>query len=345
MEEFSLYQASPEHDQRKAMELPEFKVIYYWEWGHRMLGRTAGVIFIAPFAYFAVRRMVPAGYYPRFFTLLAMGGTQGLIGWWMVKSGLGDDRRGDKKEIRVSPYRLATHLSTAFATYSVCLWTGLDLLHPRDAMVKAGEMVAKNKDMLVNLSKLKTLRLLSLGATSVFALTAASGAFVAGNDAGNAYNDWPMMNGSFVPEDMIDESLDPQWRNAFESTGMVQFDHRMLAYSSAAAAAAVVGYSRHLIPLKVLTPQAQKAILLAGGVVTLQVGLGISTLMLYVPVGLAAAHQLGSLALLSTGIYMVHSLRYVGVAAARNAAAMKGGVGAGSASTIKQGVKLAQMKY
>ena len=318
-EEFAIYKQSPEYSQRKSMDLEEFKFIYFWEWGHRTLGRTAGVIFTLPMLYFTARKMVPAGYYPRLITLLCMGGTQGLIGWWMVKSGLGDDRRDDKKEIRVSPYRLATHLSTAFATYSVCLWTGLDLLHPREAMVKAGEQLAnicaKNKPIL---NKLKTLRVSAIATTSLIAVTAASGAFVAGNDAGNAYNDWPYMNGQWIPEDIIDNKLKPLYRNIFEHTALVQFDHRMLAYTTSGAITGLILYSRQLLNAGVITPQVQRALMLTGGVAAVQVTLGISTLMLYVPIALAATHQLGSLALLSSGIYLVHSLRYVGVAALRS---------------------------
>ena len=111
--EFRRYQEFPEWQQRKSMTLDEFKFIYAWEYGHRMLGRCVGLVFAVPWMYFTARGMIPKGYQPRMFALLAMGGTQGLVGWWMVKSGLGDDRRGDSKEIRVKPIRLATHLSMA----------------------------------------------------------------------------------------------------------------------------------------------------------------------------------------------------------------------------------------
>ena len=330
MEEFELYKSSPEFGQRESMDLDEFKNIYYWEWGHRMLGRCAGVIFVVPFTYFAARGRIPKGYYPRMLTLLGLGGTQGLIGWWMVKSGLGDDRRGDHKEIRVSPYRLAVHLSTAFLTYSVCLWTGLDLLHPKEAMVAAGETLRKTSQSA--LPKLKNLRVGAIGTTALVATTVVSGAFVAGNDAGNAYNDWPYMNGQWVPSDIIDPTLKDAWRNIFESTGMVQFDHRMLAYFSTAAVAGLYAYAMNLKAY--LTPQSSRSLTFMGLALTTQVTLGVTTLMLYVPVPLAACHQLGSLALLSSGLYAVHSLRYVGVAVGRRGAAKAVSDGAAAAKRL-----------
>jgi len=136
--EFDRYKQYPEWQQRRSMTLDDFKYIFYWEWGHRMLGRTVGLAFAAPWAYFAVRGRIPAGYHGRMVTLFAMGGTQGLVGWWMVKSGLGDDRRDDRHEIRVSPYRLAAHLGMAVATYGTLVYTGLGILSvPHDAAAGA----------------------------------------------------------------------------------------------------------------------------------------------------------------------------------------------------------------
>jgi cytochrome c oxidase assembly protein subunit 15 len=122
--EFNRYKTYPEWQQRKSMTVDEFKYIFFWEYGHRMMGRFLGFAFAGPFLYFAGRGMIPKSLYPRLATLFGMGGAQGLVGWWMVKSGLDMDPE-QKKEIRVAPYRLATHLSMAFVTYTLLLWTGI----------------------------------------------------------------------------------------------------------------------------------------------------------------------------------------------------------------------------
>eukprot|EP00815_Leptocylindrus_aporus_P007667 CAMPEP_0116068484 /NCGR_PEP_ID=MMETSP0322-20121206/11686_1 /TAXON_ID=163516 /ORGANISM="Leptocylindrus danicus var. apora, Strain B651" /LENGTH=400 /DNA_ID=CAMNT_0003555599 /DNA_START=120 /DNA_END=1318 /DNA_ORIENTATION=- len=305
--EFDRYKQYPEFQQRQSMTLDEFKYIYFWEWGHRMLGRFVGVCFAAPLTYFAVKNKIPKGYYPRMFTLLTMGGTQGLIGWWMVKSGLGEDRRGDRKEIRVSPYRLATHLTMAFSTYSLLLWTGLDLLHPSSRLKSIASSLSKDA-----IRKLRYIRSGSIGVTTLTAITAISGAFVAGNDAGNAYNTFPLMADQWIPwDDMIDESIQPLYRNIFENTATVQWDHRALAITTASS---ILGLSTMALSKNfshLLTPQARRGIIVMTTAGIGQVCLGISTLLLYVPINIAAAHQLGSLALLSSGLYVVHSLRYV----------------------------------
>ena len=340
-EEFERYKRFPEWQQRKSMTLQEFQYIYYWEWGHRMLGRVAGVCFAVPFAYFSWKKIIPPGYGPRFLTLLTMGGAQGAIGWWMVKSGLGEDRRNDKNEIRVSPYRLATHLGMAFSTYSLLLWTGLDVASwpntNRSGQVP-GSLVSNMKGLLSeNKTLLETAVRLRGGAiflTCLTGVTVISGAFVAGNDAGNAYNTFPKMapDGRWIPwEDLIDDKLQPMYRNMFENTATVQLQHRILGVSTAIAATTLAGIGLlHPMARKVVTPQAKKGFVLVGGVALGQMTLGITTLLTHVPVWLAAAHQLGSLALLSSGIYLVHSLRYAsrpiiarGIKNVSNSAAMK----------------------
>ncbi len=317
-DEFSRYKQFPEFEQRKGMTLDEFKYIYYWEWGHRMLGRVVGICFAAPWAYFAMRGKIPPGYSNRMKVLFAMGGTQGLVGWWMVKSGLGEDRRGDRKEIRVSPYRLAAHLGMAFSTYSLLLWTGLGIMqYPNDN--KSGKnSISKVMELSKSLSKdaivyAKRIRGGAIVVSSLTAITVASGAFVAGNDAGNAYNTFPKMNDQWIPiEDMIDSNLSPIYRNWFENTAMVQWNHRVLGTSTAVSALALAGIGIfHPVTRNVLTPQVSRGLTLLGGVAVGQMSLGIATLLNYVPIGLAAAHQLGSIVVLSSGIYVVHSLRYV----------------------------------
>lgn len=339
------------------MKLEEFQYIYYWEWGHRMLGRVVGVCFAAPWAYFAARGRIPPGFHGRMAMLFTMGGTQGLVGWWMVKSGLGEDRRGDSHEIRVSPYRLAAHLGMAFTTYSALLWTGLGIMQiPNDVANGAnGQVGSKSKlvDMAKSLSNdgMKLARKVRVGSAAVTGLTAvtiASGAFVAGNDAGNAYNTFPKMNDQWIPsqDEMIDPKLQPPYRNAFENTAMVQWNHRVLGTSTAISALTVAGVGMfHPTTRSALTPQVNRGLKVLGGVAVGQMSLGIATLLNYVPITLAAAHQLGSLVVLSTGIYVVHSLRYVSpgvlrlvsqriATTASAASASSGGGGAGASAVL-----------
>jgi cytochrome c oxidase assembly protein subunit 15 len=259
----------------------------------------------------------------------------------MVKSGLGDDRRGDRKEIRVTPYRLAAHLTTAFVTYAGLVWTGLELLCPEGERRRAAELVRGKIEALSSpgaraqaLQKLARFRSLALLSTALTAVTVTSGAFVAGNDAGNAYNDWPYMNGRLVPwEDMIDTSGTdgPAYLNVFENTAFVQFDHRILAYATSAAIASTAAYGAHArgalekLGLRVLSPQVTNGLRAMCALAVCQVSLGISTLVLYVPVHLAASHQLGSLALLTSGVFLTSSMRYIGMAVRRDVG--KGGRG------------------
>jgi len=297
------------------MTMSEFQRIYYWEWGHRMLGRFVGVSFAVPWAYFAMRGRIPQGYGRRMGALFAMGGGQGLVGWWMVKSGLGEDRRGDSHEIRVSPYRLAAHLSMAFSTYALLLWTGLDLLHyPNTNRNRCQRTIqslrdSMSKQMLQHAKKLRGGAILTTGLTAV---TVVSGAFVAGNDAGNAYNTFPKMHDQWIPyDDMVDPALSPRYRNLFENTATVQWNHRVLGCTTAASVLTLSGLGLlHPAGRAVITPQVRKGLSAMAGIAVGQVTLGIVTLLNYVPVTVAAAHQLGSLALLSSGIYLVHSLRY-----------------------------------
>jgi len=376
--EFERYKLHPEWEQRQSMDLEEFKYIFYWEWGHRMMGRFVGVVFGGGWAYFTwihrpklptslasatttitsilpknITSAIPPGYQSRLALLFAMGGTQGLVGWWMVKSGLGDDRKGDRNEIRVSPYRLATHLGMAVGTYSVLLWTGLGALsYPVDfytaanpftaaaaggSASKIGTTAAAGKSALsllqqytTNLtpSALQHAQKTRIGVVSTIGLTGLtilSGAFVAGNDAGNAYNTYPLMNGQLIPwDDMVDPEKVPKWRNMFETTATVQWNHRVLGTCTALSALGVAGYglmhpagrasatSKAVQSLSSTTPQVRRGLLALGTAATAQMSLGIVTLLNYVPVNLAASHQLGSLVVLTCGVYTAHSLRYAG---------------------------------
>lgn len=295
--EFDRYKTFPEWQQRKSMTIGEFKYIYFWEWGHRMLGRTVGLAFTVPALYFAARGMIPRHLYPRLALLFGLGGGQGLIGWWMVKSGLDMDPN-QKKEIRVSPYRLATHLSMAFTTYGLLVWTGLDLLHPASQMKKIASSLSD--DVLAAAKRSRRFNLHNLG---LVAITVLSGAYVAGNDAGRAYNTFPKMGDEWIPEGILD--MTPVWRNFVENTATVQFDHRILALSTLTAVS--VGYMGAKKALqgayfKAIPAGTRLAYHAAMGMAWTQVGLGISTLLLYVPISLAAVHQVFFLRILPTRI-------------------------------------------
>ena len=176
--EFERYKTFPEWQQRKSMTLDEFKFIYFWEYGHRMLGRGLGFAFAIPGAYFAARGMIPKRMYSRIALLFGLGGAQGLIGWWMVKSGLEMDPE-QRKEIRVSPYRLTTHLTMAFTTYGLLLWTGLDILHGPKYMRETAMKLSTE-----TLKYARKVRGMAAVSAALAATTIVSGAFVAGNDAG-----------------------------------------------------------------------------------------------------------------------------------------------------------------
>jgi cytochrome c oxidase assembly protein subunit 15 len=310
--EFNLYKQYPEWEQRKSMTLSDFKFIYGWEYGHRMLGRTVGLIFCVPWAYFTLRGKIPSGYQGRMVGLVAMGGTQGLVGWWMVKSGLGNDRRGDKQEIRVKPIRLATHLTMAVATYSALLWTGLDILALPHKATLAEEASKLSKTALQHASRL---RMGSLHLTALTGLTIVSGALVAGNDAGRAYNTFPKMDGEWIPSQILE--LTPWYRNLYENTATVQFNHRVLGVSTATGALGLVAYGLSPARALLLTPQGRLGLQALGLAAVGQVTLGITTLLYYVPISLAAVHQMGSIVVLSSGLYLAHSLRYARPALAR----------------------------
>ena len=180
--EFQRYKQYPEWQQRQSMTLDEFKYIYAWEYGHRMLGRVVGVAFGLPLAYFWTRGRLSSWLKPRALGLLGLGGCQGLIGWWMVRSGLNTDLLPErqKQDVRVSPYRLATHLTMAFITYSGLVWCGLEQMGGQKAIGEGLRHAAK-------------LTPVARGAACLTLVTAISGAFVAGNDAGMAFNEWPYM--------------------------------------------------------------------------------------------------------------------------------------------------------
>ena len=332
--EFERYKRFPEWQQRQSMTVEDFKFIYFWEYGHRMLGRVVGVAFGVPLAYFWSRGRLTPWLKPRLLGLLGLGGTQGLVGWWMVRSGLDTQLLPEKQrqDVRVSPYRLATHLSLAFASYTGLVWCGLEVL--------SGGRAARSLVARAHAARLAPVAAAAAGLTFV---TALSGAFVAGNDAGCAYNVWPYMvddrdvgeGASFAPPLAELTALTPAWRNLFENTATVQFDHRSLAYATSAAVGALAA-SAAAGPFAAL-PLAPRAFVVAGSAAVVgQVSLGVATLLAYVPIELAAAHQAGSLVLLTTMLGASHALSTA--AGGAGATALKAAAKAGPAAGVAVGV-------
>jgi heme a synthase len=261
----------------------------------------------------------------------------------MVKSGLGEDRRDDKKEIRVKPVRLATHLTMAVATYGCLLWTAFDIFtlpHTQERMVEqVKEVISKNLNALRQAARLRTASLALIGLT---AITITSGAIVAGNDAGRAFNTWPKMDGEWIPSSILE--LSPWHRNSLENTATVQWTHRMLGQTTAAVAVYLAWTGLRPPPAALLlTPQARAGLYAVAIAATGQMTLGVVTLLNYVPLSLAAAHQLGSIVVFTSSLYLAHSLHYSRPAIVRavTAATRKpivAGNGAATSSSATAGV-------
>uniref|UniRef100_F7ANX7 Cytochrome c oxidase assembly homolog COX15 n=1 Tax=Equus caballus TaxID=9796 RepID=F7ANX7_HORSE len=289
--EFQKYQQFPEfkilnHD----MTLAEFKFIWYMEYSHRMWGRLVGLVYILPAAYFWRKGWLSRAMKGRVLALCGLVCFQGLLGWYMVKSGL--EEKPDSHDIpRVSQYRLAAHLGSALVLYCASLWTSLSLLLPQHKLPETRQLL--------------WLRRFAHGTAGLVFLTALSGAFVAGLDAGLVYNSFPKMGESWIPEDLF--TFSPILRNVFENPTMVQFDHRILGITSVTAVTALYFLSRR-IPLPRRTKVAAATLL---ALAYTQAGLGISTLLMYVPTPLAATHQSGSLALLTVALWLMNELRRV----------------------------------
>ena len=275
-EEFALYQASPEFQKKHFwMEVSDFKFIFFWEWFHRVLGRFIGIAFALPLLFFWVKGMIPKGFHLKFLGLLVLGGCQGLMGWYMVQSGLVDDPY-------VSHYRLAAHLSLAFLIFSLLLWLALSLRNP----------TSKGHSGLYAHC---------WAVMGVLIVTIFWGAYTAGLDAGLVYNDeYPLMGGQFIPPSIAQYS--PYWINFFETAQGVQFVHRWLA---ALTVLAVI--SLHVRAMKAGYKDWQNFALM--GMVAVQFVLGIVTLLsaLYLPV--AVAHQAGALILLGLLVVNLHRFR------------------------------------
>ncbi len=270
--EFEKYKQIPEYKlQNSTMSLADFKNIYRWEWGHRLLGRLIGFVVLIPMLVFGARRQIPSWLWGRLLLLLGLGGVQGALGWWMVSSGLG----GLEDRIDVSAYRLAVHMGMALIILGIAFWTALD------AHGGPGRNVAASP-----------IRKLAFGFVGLIWVQALLGAFVAGTDGGYINNTWPLMDGGFVPDAYA--ALSPLWRNIFENPAAAQFDHRLGAYL-------VLGFVGFMAHRAVKTGDAaiRGAVRLVAALVGAQVLLGIWTLLMVTPVPLGIAHQaLGALVFL-----------------------------------------------
>ncbi|MBL8698750.1 MAG: COX15/CtaA family protein [Alphaproteobacteria bacterium] len=275
--EFAKYQRIPEFREKNAtMTLAEFKMIFWWEFVHRLWGRLIGVVFAVPMAWFLVSGRARGALAWKLGGLLALGGLQGAVGWWMVASGLVD--RTD-----VSPYRLAAHLGLALVIFALIAWLALDLEeHPR----------AERPPRLARLGQL---------ALAGLAVTILAGAFVAGTDAGRIYNTFPMMDGRFVPAGYGD--LSPWWLNAFENVAAIQFNHRWLAVTTALVVLAFVG----AVHAARRGARATRLASWLGAAVLGQVALGILALLYAVPVSLGALHQAGAVVVLTLALATHHA--------------------------------------
>lgn len=277
-EKFEKYQQFPEYQKvNKGMDVAGFKKIFIYEYAHRVLGRSIGVLFFFPFVFFLWRKKIAKPVIPRLWGLFVLGGLQGLLGWYMVKSGLVDVPR-------VSQYRLTAHLGLAVVIYAFMLWVAFDLLFSNRTISNSDKTKSLTGSWSITLSVLIFLMILS-------------GGLVAGLDAGFAYNTFPLMDGQFFPTGLY--NLTPLWLSAFEDITTVQFNHRMFAYLITALVIAFVG-----IAIKSgLSNREKVAVALLVAALVGQVTLGITTLLMVIPVSLAAAHQGGAIVLLSAALY------------------------------------------
>jgi heme a synthase len=280
---FEKYRQIPEYSQiNPGMSLEGFKAIYWWEWTHRLLGRLIGVVFFIPFAVFLARGSIPRAGIARIAALFVLGGAQGALGWFMVKSGLAD-------RVDVSQYRLAAHLALAVAIAGYAFWLTLSISEPTQTERKG---LAQTSPMPI---KLGAGFLAGLVYVQIIA-----GAFVAGLKAGHASNTWPLMSGEIIPPGL--DALSPWYVNLFENPLTAQFAHRALAYAIAIFAAAFAvcvwntGPSRGLrLPMLATT-----------SAVLIQTALGIATIVYGVPLAIALAHQANAILILALALWAFH---------------------------------------
>jgi cytochrome c oxidase assembly protein subunit 15 len=291
--EFDKYRATPQYRHLNAgMSLDAFKVIYWWEWAHRLLGRVIGAAFLLPFLFFVWRGWVAPQLRARLWTIFALGALQGAVGWWMVASGL-------VNKVEVSHYRLAMHLALACAIYAAIVWT-LQSLAERPA----GPVPTR-------------LRASAAGLVALVLLQIYLGALVAGLRAGLVYNTWPLIDGAFVPRADALFANAPAWRNFFDNMLTVQFDHRMAAY-----VLWVVAVLHAIDAARSRAGPALIGALALAAALTVQAVLGILTLVYVAPLALALAHQ--GMAIVVLTVAVIHAQR-LAPAARLNAQALATG--------------------
>jgi heme a synthase len=277
-EAFEKYRQIPQYVHvNRGMSLDAFKTIFWWEWTHRFLARLIGVAFLVPFIFFLATGRLSRRLAPKLAGLFVLGGLQGAIGWYMVRSGLAE-------RIDVSQYRLALHLSLAILIFAGLMWTAFSLGPPRPEAASAPTAYRRTAALLVGL---------------VF-LQIVAGAFVAGLKAGAGYNTWPLMDGRLVPDGLWAAS--PWWVNLFENATTVQFNHRMLAYVLLAAAA----WHAWLLLSNTRDSLIRTSALALVGAVVAQAVLGIWTLLAQVPLSLGLAHQAGAVVVFGMALWHLH---------------------------------------
>ncbi len=278
---FELYQNSPEYLKVNShMDVHAFKSIFWLEYLHRLLGRMIGIIFLVPFLVFLAKGYIRKIEWPKYLLMFVLGGMQGVLGWYMVKSGLVNNPH-------VSQYRLTAHLIAAFAIYAYMFWVAMSLLFPASGTKKHAWYPR------------------AFALTVLTSTTIISGGFVAGLKAGKIYNTFPMMGDYWLPPGMF--ALEPLWRNFFDNMATVQLDHRVLAITTFVATVSFWFFA----PRDKLPARTRPALTAMLHTVLMQVILGITTLLLMVPVALGVAHQAVALLLFTVSLYVLHSLRRV----------------------------------
>jgi cytochrome c oxidase assembly protein subunit 15 len=283
---FEAYQQIPQYTElNRGMSLAEFKTIYWWEWTHRFLGRLISVVFLVPFIAFWIAGYIPRQLLPRLIGLFLLGGLQGAVGWYMVKSGL-------VERTSVSQYRLMIHFGLALVILGYTLWLLFGLGEKRAARGGAAAWAAGGMLALVFVQML-------------------AGALVAGLDAGMGFNTWPLIEGAFIPRGLAE--AEPWYLNAFENPLAVQFDHRMLGYAVVVASLAQFVWLAWRRAAPPLMGSALTLALLA----VLQATIGVWTLLLAVPITLGLAHQAGAVAVFVASLYHFWLARHAPLAAAQ----------------------------
>lgn len=289
---FARYQLIPQfHAIHAGMTLDQFKGIYFWEYLHRLWGRLIGIAFFLPFLWFLCRGRIGRSLWPKLALIFVLGALQGLLGWYMVKSGL-------EHRIEVSQYRLAAHLFAAIVIYGAILWVAFDLLRRPD------ESRARKQPRAETLSSFSTERQIGIrrllnSVLILVALTLVAGAFVAGLRAGSIYNTFPLMGDRIIPGEYA--ALSPLWRNWFENPAAAQFNHRVLAETTWLVIAFGWLYGRGRV-----AGAARRALDLLAAAATVQAALGIATLLSVVALPVAAAHQAGAVLLVTAALYARH---------------------------------------